>query len=142
MPSFGEIGRRDERLPHTFHLTSPAGTKFAVAAELFINRITLEPVEIDVADYVQDDEDPDDLTPSDVASLRLAVGFCDVLASWDMTGPMTDRLGREVVPAGAPVPLDPRLVRFAPLWFHNQITSQTLELVNPNPIRSRGSRKR
>ena len=149
MPSISEVSRPDERKRVTMHLTNPmhpAGKKFPLDIEFFLNRVTGEPIPEEVVQkYLRDhgEEDDDEESPS-FTNLRNALAFCDIVASWDLTGPLTDRwTGETLVESDEDViPLEPRMVRLLPAWLTNQVSRELSELVNPNRNGSRRSRRR
>lgn len=145
MPSFSEVSRLDEKKRVTLHMTNPSGLKFSIDVELFLNRVTGEPIPEEVVQkYVRETGEEDDETDeSEFTTIRNALGFCEFVASWDMTGPMKDRwTGEEIVAADEVIPLEPRIVRRLPAWLTNGINAKMVELVNPNRNGSRPSRRR
>lgn len=143
MPSFSDIANRDQVIERVIQMETPGGThRFTVALGLYINRVTGEPVRFDIADYLDEGESLDELDEADVATITMAVNWCNRIASWDMTGAVTRRDGTVLVPEGVPIPLDPRVVRYMPFWFLNAITIKIMEIVNPNRPSGRGSRGR
>lgn len=132
---------RDERKPKTLHCTAPTGQKFPVEVEFYVNRITQEPITVDDA-TLPDGERVEDMSDTDIASWRAALSFCDVVASWDVLGPVCNRKGEIIVADGEPVPLQPAIVRLVPSWFTQAITEQLIDLAFPNRSGSRVSRRR
>lgn len=133
--SLEQFAPRDERKAVTLRLDAPTGTKFPVEVEFYVNRLTSEPVKMDEPD--DDDEDETGRT-----ALRNAQAFCDIVASWDLLGPVYSRTGETLVERDAPVPLEPHVVRCVPMWFTSEITSKLIDLAFPNRSGSRGSRRR
>lgn len=143
MPSLNEVARRDEIKAKTLHLENPSGAKFTLDVEFYINRVTTEPLgDVDLSPYLDEGEIVDDLSNEDVTSLRNAIEFCEIIARWDLTGPLVNRADKTVIAEGALIPLAPRMVRLVPLWLRILIVTRLMESLNPNPSSSRNSRRR
>lgn len=103
------------------------------------NRLTTEQDDEDEPDFAAETEDGS-LSP---AAPAWDVAFCDFMAEWDVTGELPTKRG-EVVPgtgAGIPVPLDPYVTQYIPLWFKQGIQSGCLEHEFPSRNGSRRSRR-
>ena len=142
MPSLDTIADRDQRRHAKLQLENPDGVRFTMEVEFHVNRVTTEHVEVDIAPYFEEGETEDDLDESEIAAIRNAVGFCDMVPVWDLSGPLKNRAGETVIERDQPIPMEPRYVRLVPLWLTNAITQKLLEIVNPNRTSSRRSRKR
>jgi len=101
------------------------------------NRVTVEPLEFQLSD-----EESEELTERQISAIESSMIICHYLHSWDLAGPVKNNLGVEVVGAGQPVPLDPRIVQCLPLAINLAVINQLTEHVNPNERESRNSRRR
>ncbi len=139
--SIQEFAPRNERRQRVLHLEAPGGEKFEIDVEFYPNRITQEPtVEHDRA--TDDDFGEGDDADAARQAWRNATWFCDMIASWDLTGELYNRKGEEIVAKDEPVPLKPEIVVLVPTWFTNAITEKLLDYVFPNRRGSRNSRRR
>lgn len=133
--SLEQLAPRDERRRKTIALDA-GGQKFSLDIEYLPNRITMEPILATAADEAAE---PD---ANSVTALRIATSFCDVIASWSLTGPLRNRSGEEVVAAGEVIPLEPQMVRLVPTWITTQITQRLIEAAFPNQNASPASPRR
>lgn len=138
MPSIAEVASRDATKTITVPLDAP-GVKvtFPVSVTYYPNRLTLEPV-----DLPEPEEGEPEAEESDRTSLRNAASFCDMVASWDLTGPLANRRGEEVVPADVPIPMRPEVIRCVPSWITVQVTQAVMDREFPNRTGARASRRR
>lgn len=111
--------------------------KIQVPVQYYRNRISLAPL-----DALIDDEDAKDLSDAEYDAIRAASTLCHYLKSWEVEGPLYDGRGKEIVAAGEPIPLDPRIVQHVPTLVVGEVMRQLTEEVFPNTRSSRNERRR
>lgn len=95
-----------------------------------------------------DDADDEGLFASieraaDRALFEAALAFCHGMASWDLTGPLTDAHGRVVWESTEqPIPLEPDYVQHVQPWLRNLINDKINETIYPNLKESRNLLRR
>lgn len=131
-----EIAAADETVDRTLHLQNPKGLRFSLDVTFYTNRVDGAP---DV------DDDSDDLSDEDETertAQRLAEEFCtDIVAAWDLEGPMLNRRGEEVIGPGV-VALEASVIRLLPPWLVQAVREKFYDLLFPNRNGSRRGRRR
>ena len=136
MPSLEKIAARDETKERTLKLSTPAGDAFTATVTYYPNRLTAEPVQLteEQADAEEDE--------AGRASMRDAISFAEIIADWDITGPVKSRAGHALVERDDPIPLEPEILRCVPLWVRVAIIAAIRDIEFPNRNGSRSSRRR
>ena len=101
-----DMAPQDERKTKVFNVLEGS-----VEITYFRNRITLE-------GDIGEEKFAEDGTPLDsdeVSQLAVARRLCNLVASWDIEGPVKNSRGETVVERGQIVPLDPQVVRLFPM---------------------------
>lgn len=124
MPSIQQLAPRDETAEHDVVFNTRHG-RMTVNVTFYPNRITAEPVIIEDAEAKKEDQ-------LGQTSFRNAQAFCQFVRSWDLTGPVFDRKGEQLVDDDAPVPLEPRIIRMIPATVTNKITEEIVAIARPN----------
>lgn len=136
MPSLEKIAARDETKERSLKLKTPDGTNFDATVTYYPNRLTAEPVQLtEEQEEAEEDE-------AGRASMRDAISFAEIIADWDITGPVRSRTGAVLVERDAPIPLEPAILRCVPLWVRVAIIAAIREIEFPNRTGSRSSRRR
>lgn len=136
MPSLEKIAARDETKERTLKLKTPEGANFDATVTYYPNRLTAEPVQL------TDEQDEAEEDDAGRASMRDAISFAEIIADWDITGPVKSRTGEVLVERDAPIPLEPAILRCVPLWVRVAIIAAIREIEFPNRNGSRSSRRR
>lgn len=137
MPSLKTLAPRDQARQFAVKFENDAGEREYIQVEYYRNRISLAPMEAMISE-----EDADELDESQLDAIRAASTMCYYLKSWDLEGPLEDYQGREIVPAGEVIPLDPRITQFVPTPIVGEVMRQLTEEVFPNRTASRRERRR
>ena len=144
MPSYGnQIAPRDQ----TQHISirslgvdendRPRVLDEPIEVDFYVNRITGRSVKVDLNGRGEDMSVAEEMNYQNVAD------FCNLLARWDVTGPLYDAVtGAEIVPEHVVVPIDPDIVQHMNIIFRNAVTQAILGAVAPNTLTSPGSRRR
>lgn len=125
MPSIAEVVPADLPKPADITFNTPHGREI-VHVIFYPNRLTAEP-------FTDDDDEGDGRRgdPAARTSLRNARQFVHVIKEWDVTGPVKNRKGEQVVGETDIIPLEPEIVRLLPATFTNRITDELTAIVNP-----------
>lgn len=67
---------------------------------------------------------------------RDATLFCDLFASWDLTGPLYNHAGETIVPEGEIIPIEPDIVRLIPPLFRIQVIQALTVAIVPKATAS------
>lgn len=144
MASILDLANPDETKTIHVPLTLRDGSKRPFQVTYYPNKLTMEPVKLRPKDAPADGDDDGDDADDETGktSLRNATSFADMLEGWELTGPIYNREGVEVVAAGAPVPIAPLVIRCVPTWLTSQVTTGIMAVEFPDPKGSRTSRGR
>jgi hypothetical protein len=124
MPSVQELAPRDF-VSETDVVFNTVNGRTVVHVVFWPNRITAEPVTIEDPDAQREDA-------LGQTSFRNAQAFCQIIKSWDLTGPIFDRKGTQLVDDDTIVPLEPRIIRMIPASVTNRITEDVVAIARPN----------
>ena len=140
MGSIQSIAPRNDVREFVVKIDNGAGPKIEEPVRYFRNRITMAPVDLKLPEDAE--IDLDELTDAEYEALKAASMLCHYLDEWEITGPLQDGLGREIVGSGEVIPLDPRIVQHVPSVIVSEVLRQLTEHVFPNARRSRSERRR
>lgn len=138
MASIATIAPRDQVRQFVVTIKNDdTGDRVFINVEYYRNRISLAPIKAKISD-----EDAETLTDAELDAIQSASTMCHYVKSWDLTGPLIDNDGRELVGDGEVVPLDPRITMHLPTTFVGEVMRQLTEEVFPKQTTSRNERRR
>lgn len=129
MPSINQVAARDERMARSVRLKNPiTGAEADLEVAFYPNRITMAAARSVVTGAGATDQ----LAQAEQTLAGLRVFLCRVLASWDLTGPLHNADGMEIVADGEPIPLQPEVVAHVPDWIVTQLIEHVAKPPKPN----------
>jgi len=135
MPSIRDVARRDEVKQAVLKMESPTGVKFRLEVSFRPNVVTDRmSKKSKPGDDDSDDEEEGGLIEQieNSTAMRAAEVFTSTFVSWDLTGPLVDGDGKEIVGENEPIPLEPAIVRWVPGWLRGQALTRVNEIIFPN----------
>ena len=138
MVSVADIAREDELMHAVLKMESPTGVKFRLEVDFRPNVVN------DRLRHSRerDDEDDDLEDEIDASTIRAAEIFKMTFASWDLTGPLKDGDGHQIVGHDEVIPLEVEFLRWVPGWIRGQALTKVNEIIFPTLRELSRSRRR
>ena len=136
MPSYSQIAPRDQTEHTTLTKINDVPLTEPLELDVYINRLTGRSVPLTL------NGERDEMTDAEIENYRNVADLCNLIAGWNLTGPVVTNDGRHLVGEYDPVPIDPDVVSHLDLRFRNAVTQHILRAAFPNAPISTASRKR
>jgi hypothetical protein len=134
VPSFDTISVRDVRTVRTIRLRNPeTGAEADLEIKFYASRVTMAAMQaasaiggegVSLKPGATVDETLSQVARIEGVMQSLQRFLCRVVAEWDLTGPLLDIDGNELVAPGQPIPLRPEFVAHIDDWIVNQVIEQ------------------